>query len=1159
MTDNLKELITAIKENNVISIVYDKGKEDYYRKIHPYYIFEHRGKVYLIGLTDGKADPATYNLAKIKEIQITSLKFSEPKKAVMEYLKGNEYFTGRIECIDINSKTTLDQVVATINAKSSTKIDMSKSSYPKLYKVFEYYEKSMKAQNLMDLTIDIAEEITYYILDIGRITELFNSSEKVVRLDSNFKNIFPEWDKQIKYQPDLMLYLGYPYIEFNGKYIPVLYYALTYDIGKNTIRLLNSSFEVNGRFLDEDLELTDDEKLNLLQELRKKVSNQQQETPIFEKLNVYFREMIEQDSLINKGVIFLNASNLYTKKLVKELNDFKKLRSSDINVPLKSLVETQDYSGQYTTNDPIYNVVDINDSQEEVIRNANRNLLLVQGPPGTGKTQTIINIIANEVIRGNKVLVASVNNKAVDNVVEKLKDTGIFSGILRLGNQGYRTVAKNEIIDVLNKEYKGISPNEIEKMKSESRGLYTQICSLRKTLEEIIELEALEVELNSALSVQENDLSNKGVRENEINKFIEYTKAENLTRCNQLVMALNKTSIYCEKVDEARTKWIWRLLTKFNFDYDLFWGKRIGKRLISMGMPINELSDCVYLEDINLNIARFISIAQYKIIILKLNQVIEKLRNLEKETICNQLTQVKKEKIVNDQLLLKAVHNNSMQKETRGKKESLLKYVNIDGMNTSNSYTNIYNDLLIMYPVIATTSYAIANSIPQNTVFDLAIIDESSQCNIASSLPVIRRARRLIVVGDDKQLNPVITVEENTDTRNLEFCELIESKEVYSFKDNSTFDLFNKIINTDKMFLLNEHYRCHPHIIDFSNQEFYEGLLNIKTENTEGEYFGISAINVKGRVFYEKGRSRSASNSSEADFVIEFLLNNFEAISNKTIGVITPFRRQKELLKRKISKVISNCNDERQKEFLEQITIGTVHVFQGDECDIILFSSVLAAGVNEGSIKWVNENTNLINVAVTRAKELFVIIGDLQFLKAYEGVLSKLVRYIETVGKKGQDIQTKNIFNIYKLAFADDYNKMLESPYLRSLLNKGEESIYELLKNIIYTDFKRYELGVKIRVADIININKQRISNEEFSYSLSAHFDFVIFDKSNNTRPILAIEFDGKYHRVDKKTIMNDSIKNNLCKIFGFPLERISSEDYLSKDLLKNMLAKYCI
>ena len=179
---------------------------------------------------------------------------------------------GRIEGIDINKDTKMYDVLSTIHANFASSIDMKKSKYPRLYKVFTYYERSMKSQNLVDMTINMAEDLHYYLVNSSSINQLFNTREKIALLDGEFKNLFPEWDKQIKYQPDLTLYLGYPFIQPGNHYIPILYYRLNYDIGKNCICLIDQSFEVNGRFLDEDLELTEDEKAELLQELKKLMS-----------------------------------------------------------------------------------------------------------------------------------------------------------------------------------------------------------------------------------------------------------------------------------------------------------------------------------------------------------------------------------------------------------------------------------------------------------------------------------------------------------------------------------------------------------------------------------------------------------------------------------------------------------------------------------------------------------------------------------------------------------------------------------------------------------------------------------------------------------------------------------------------------------------------
>src|SRR5690606_2443783 len=119
---------------------------------------------------------------------------------------------------------------------------------------------------------------------------------------------------------------------------------------------------------------------------------------IFEKLNTFGKEILEQYTINENGILFLDINRGTTKNLIRELNDFKLLKEADMNIPLKCIIEGCDLSRPYSKMEHIYHIVSINDSQANVIKNSDRNLTLVQGPPGTGKTQTIINLIANEVI-----------------------------------------------------------------------------------------------------------------------------------------------------------------------------------------------------------------------------------------------------------------------------------------------------------------------------------------------------------------------------------------------------------------------------------------------------------------------------------------------------------------------------------------------------------------------------------------------------------------------------------------------------------------------------------------------------------------------------------------------------------------------------------------
>ena len=98
-------------------------------------------------------------------------------------------------------------------------------------------------------------------------------------------------------------------------------------------------------------------------------------------------------------------------------------------------------------------------------------------------------------------------------------------------------------------------------------------------------------------------------------------------------------------------------------------------------------------------------------------------------------------------------------------------------------------------------------------------------------------------------------------------------------------------------------------------------------------------------------------------------LGRFE-LGNASIGIVTPYRAQEDRLNR------TSTNE------YERVTIGTAHKFQGDERDIMIFSPVVASGMSEGSLKWLDVTKNLLNVAVTRARIALIIVGDWDYCKS---------------------------------------------------------------------------------------------------------------------------------------------------------------------------------
>lgn len=112
--------------------------------------------------------------------------------------------------------------------------------------------------------------------------------------------------------------------------------------------------------------------------------------------------------------------------------------------------------------------------------------------------------------------------------------------------------------------------------------------------------------------------------------------------------------------------------------------------------------------------------------------------------------------------------------------------------------------------------------------------------------------------------------------------------------------------------------------------------------------------------------------------------------SKATLGIVTPFRAQENR--------ISDWLD-RTYGTTERITSGTAHQFQGDECDVIIFSPVLSSGISKGTLNWLETTYNLLNVAITRARVNLIILGDFDYcdqeLKS-QSVYSHLAKYVKT-------------------------------------------------------------------------------------------------------------------------------------------------------------------
>jgi len=169
--------------------------------------------------------------------------------------------------------------------------------------------------------------------------------------------------------------------------------------------------------------------------------------------------------------------------------------------------------------------------------------------------------------------------------------------------------------------------------------------------------------------------------------------------------------------------------------------------------------------------------------------------------------------------------------------------------------------------------------------------------------------------------------------------------------------------------MLSRHYRCLPQIIQWCNDVVYDPPMVPHREPTSGGPFQpISHIAVNGVA--ERPTGGSQINQGEAVAIVSWLCRNRSLIENaygplgRAVAIVTPYRAHAKLLEEQLRQTF--LGDERA---LFGLVVGTVHRLQGAEAPIVLFS---VCATNPGSTAFLDEKPNLLNVAVSRAKDSFI-------------------------------------------------------------------------------------------------------------------------------------------------------------------------------------------
>lgn len=284
--------------------------------------------------------------------------------------------------------------------------------------------------------------------------------------------------------------------------------------------------------------------------------------------------------------------------------------------------------------------------------------------------------------------------------------------------------------------------------------------------------------------------------------------------------------------------------------------------------------------------------------------------------------------------------------------------------------------------VVATTNYGAFRYIDPKGglspfIFDYVIHDEAGQATAPSSLAAVLRGRRLVLAGDPKQLPPTVVS--------------MDAKE--AGLDVTLFERIEELTGKGRTRMLETQFRMREPIVAFSNARYYEGRLQTHASAALQEGLpGLPAAafqHVTGRE-NERARNGSISNDFEVDAVAQLVQRFGNELRERgwTLAVLTPYQAQREAIRRR----------------LPTVEVSTVDGAQGREWDVVLYSTVRS---NPQHRLGFVEDERRLNVAVTRAKRNFILVGDERTLAdnpAFEalGATLEKVRLLELRREEGR-------------------------------------------------------------------------------------------------------------------------------------------------------------
>jgi len=730
-----------------------------------------------------------------------------------------------------------------------------------------------------------------------------------------------------------------------------------------------------------------------------------------------------------------------------------------------------------TASEPIF-PFKFNLSQKEALDNALRShISIIEGPPGTGKTQTILNILANLVMQGKTVAVVSSNNAAVQNVHDKLQAMGYHFLVAALGNRENK------------KRFFDDPPQQdVSAWKSDTDEgvLLERIKELNAYIHHLMEVEREMVQLKQQLSaylLEQEHFEIFYTRQNveEVGKLSFYRLTP-----EKILSFLLEHRLAVERGKAKTSLHKLKLLVRHGFT--------ALKRMQNQG------------SDVLLSFQR-------KYYELKVEQLNRKIAEMQSELVLHSF-----EPLLNE-------HQQLSEKLFRHKLYQ--KYLGQTPVQSSaTAYKKIFREFVDQYPIMLSTTHSLRTCIPENFLFDYVILDESSQVDLLTGGLALSCCKNVIVVGDTKQLPQIV---DETIQQKMGPHRVIIGGTYDYFQHNLLSSMLHLYGDTVPKVMLKEHYRCHPQIIGFCNQKYYNGQLISFTSEGDNDSPLLIYRTTQGHHMSDVKHGRKGKfNQRELDVIEQEVLVNLATASRShtDIGFTTPYRKQVEKAAHQLHR---------------DIEMDTIHKYQGREKQTMILSTVLdSSNGGKMGLQFVND-PSLINVAVSRAQQRFILVTDHSLFRDYNSEIGDLIRYME-YNTLDDNIVESQIVSVFDLLYKD-YSQRLRN-FKRRVKQRSvyasENIIWTLLEEILQDSrYNGLTCSDQVLIRNLFH-DLSRLGGEQRRYvNNGSSVDFVLHHKLDKS-PVLAIEVDGfAFHENNPRQLERDGWKDGIFRTYGLPLLRL--------------------